>query len=910
MKAFGIAICIGVVVMLAPRSGAQPAAEGVELHVAAKGSDEAPGTRAQPFATLERARDAIREMKAAEGLPDGGVTVWLRGGLHRLEGPFELTEEDSGTEGAPIVYRARPGESTILSGGVRVPPSAFGPVTDTAVLGRLPRAAQNNVLRADLKALGVEDYGSAAGGGLEVFFGEERMTLARWPNEGFVRIADILGIEPRDVRGTKGDSVGKFVYEGDRPERWVGERDLWLHGYWFWDWADQRQPVKEIDPEERTIELEEPYHHYGYRKGQWYYAYNALAELDRPGEWYLGREDGILYFWPPGDLDARTLTVSVVDNLITVEDASYLTFRGLTLEAPRDTGIRISGGSHNSIIGCTFRDTGGFAARLSGTNHRVAHCDAYHMGQGGFTISGGDRKTLTPAHNLVENCHIHHFGEWKRMYVPGVSVHGVGNRVAHNLIHTAPHQAISFGGNDHIIELNEFHSVCYESNDAGAIYSGRNWTMRGTVIRHNYMHHVNGRGGHGCVGVYLDDMYCGTEISGNVFYRVYRAAFIGGGRDNSILNNLFVECPRAIHIDARAMGWAAGSVDTTMTDRLNEMPYQSDLWRERYPKLINILDDEPAAPKGNLVARNIIIGPYPWRDIQSTADPFQTLEDNVVLEDVGEADFVEATETKLRLLDSSPDVGIDFEPVPFAEMGLYEHEDRPTWPVRHQVKQSVLQTWRERQEAGLRRQQERERARGPRPEHAIVPCAAEITIDGRLRKHEWMGLRREAGIAIKEGIYGEPTSPPSFAWLCHDGDSLKVAIDNRVDASKPLRTGDDWGSDDAVEIALRHPAGHIIVLRGYPSGHFESSDEAGAPQEAVSRAGQGVQYAAAVVSEGRWTCEWEIPFASLGIEPEPELRLNFNISVRKSAQPLWQMWRGTGAHTWDVDTGGIVRFVP
>ncbi|MGC9316896.1 MAG: hypothetical protein ACP5KN_02525, partial [Armatimonadota bacterium] len=437
-----------------------------------------------------------------------------------------------------------------------------------------------------------------------------------------------------------------------------------------------------------------------------------------------------------------------------------------------------------------------------------------------------------------------------------------------------------------------------------------NWTMRGTVIRHNYMHHVNGRGGRGCVGVYLDDMYCGTEISGNVFYRVYRAAFIGGGRDNSILNNLFVECPRAIHIDARAMGWAAGSVDTTMTDRLNEMPYQSDLWRERYPKLIDILDDEPAAPKGNLVARNIIIGPYPWRDIQSTADPFQTLEDNVVLEDVGEADFVEATETKLRLLDSSPDVGIDFEPVPFAEMGLYQHEDRPTWPVRHEVKQSVLQTWRERQEAGLRRQQERERARGPRPEHAIAACEAELAIDGRLRESEWMGLRRAAGITISEGIHGEPTQPPSFAWLCHDGESLRVAIDNRVDASKPLRPGNDWGSDDAVEIALRHPAGHIIVLRGYPSGHFESSDEAGAPQDAVAGAEQGVQYAASVVSDGRWTCEWEIPFASLGIEPSPELRLDFNISVRKSAQPLWQMWRGTGAHTWDVDTGGIVRFVP
>ena len=114
--------------------------------------------------------------------------------------------------------------------------------------------------------------------------------------------------------------------------------------------------------------------------------------------------------------------------------------------------------------------------------------------------------------------------------------------VAHNLIHDAPHIAVIFGGNNHIIEYNEIYNVCYESNDAGAIYAGRDWTMRGTVIRYNYMHHISGFKGKGCVGVYLDDMYCGTKIYGNLFYRVTRAAFIGGGRDNIVENNLFVEC--------------------------------------------------------------------------------------------------------------------------------------------------------------------------------------------------------------------------------------------------------------------------------------------------------------------------------------------------------------------------------
>ena len=115
------------------------------------------------------------------------------------------------------------------------------------------------------------------------------------------------------------------------------------------------------------------------------------------------------------------------------------------------------------------------------------------------------------------------------MYKAGIALHGVGLRAANNLIHDAPHMAIQFWGNDHVIELNEIHHVCPESNDAGAIYAGRDWTMRGTVICHNYLHHITGFRGKGCVGVYLDDMFCGTRIEGNVFHEVTRAAFIGAG---------------------------------------------------------------------------------------------------------------------------------------------------------------------------------------------------------------------------------------------------------------------------------------------------------------------------------------------------------------------------------------------
>jgi len=181
----------------------------------------------------------------------------------------------------PITYRARTGETVRLLGGKRI--TNWRKVTDPFVLSRLDESVREKVWQADLKALGITDFGSPAGGGLELFFNDEPMTLARYPNEGFMRIVDVVEYDGHQIHGIKGSKVGRFYYEGDRPKRWIGEKDVWLHGYWFWDWSDQRHRLKSIDPEKRILEVEPPYHYYGYRKGQWFYAYNILSELDSPG---------------------------------------------------------------------------------------------------------------------------------------------------------------------------------------------------------------------------------------------------------------------------------------------------------------------------------------------------------------------------------------------------------------------------------------------------------------------------------------------------------------------------------------------------------------------------------------------------------------------------------------------------
>jgi len=181
-----------------------------------------------------------------------------------------------------------------------------------------------------------------------------------------------------------------------------------------------------------------------------------------------------------------------------------------------------------------------------GTRHRVLACDIYQVGSAGVTLSGGDRKTLSPAGHLAANNHIHHFGRLKRTYAGAIHLSGVGNRAANNLIHDAPHMAVGFGGNENVMERNEIHSVCQETGDVGVFYTGRDWTVRGNIIRHNFIHDVHGPGLHGAQGVYLDDAASGTLVFGNVIYKTARAMLIGGGRDNVIENNLMVECGESI----------------------------------------------------------------------------------------------------------------------------------------------------------------------------------------------------------------------------------------------------------------------------------------------------------------------------------------------------------------------------
>ncbi len=650
--------------------GATAMAEG--FHVAPGGSDRGRGTRQDPFATLPRARDAVRELARNHGVPPGGVTVWVRPGRYCLGESLALTPADSGTEHAPVVYRADRGGEVRISGAASIPPDAFRPVTDARVLDRLDPSVRGRVLHADLKALGIEDYGDPVelGRRAELFVNDRVMTLARWPNEGFTTVADVLPNEPFTVHGISGDKVGELLYEGDRPARWVPElASLRLHGYWFWDWSDQYHSVKAIDPERKLLSIAPPYHGYGYRKGMRFYACNVLCELDAPGEWYLDREAGVLYLYPPCDLAAARIELSVLrDPLVTLKGSSHVTLQGFTFEGARGTAVTVEDGEGVRIVDCTVRNVGrdGITVR-GGHGCLVERCHVHDTGAMGVSLSGGDRQTLTPCEHEVRDSHIHDFSRLKRTYAGAVHLSGVGARMVGNSVHDGPHLAVLFTGNEHVMEYNRIHDVCVETGDVGVFYTGRDWTARGNVLRHNLIYDAGGPGLHGAQAIYLDDAASGTIVQGNVIVRVQRAIQVGGGRDNRVENNVIVDCRISMSIDDRGLNWMKGHVSEggVMRERLAGVPYRTPPWSERYPELVNILDDPqtPGAPRGNVVRNNVIVRSPDIQAAQAARD-LGTIEDNLVTDE--NPGFADIDKLDFRLRDDAelPKLLPGFDPVP------------------------------------------------------------------------------------------------------------------------------------------------------------------------------------------------------------------------------------------------------
>ena len=663
-------------------SGLTVSAAGIraaEYHVATTGSDANAGTADAPFTSLAAAREAARA--AAEP-----VTVWVHDGVYPLAESVSFRAEDSGTAAAPVHYRAvNPGQAR-LSGGRTLAADDFKAVTDEAVLARIPEGARAAVVRADLGALGIADLGTypdqfrTVQPVPELFFNGERMSLARWPNEGWAEIESIVESGPAPWRNHASEALGVFTYSGDHPSRWADMGDLWIEGYWCFDWASETIRVQSVDAATKQITLAKQ-HGYGLGNGnpapRRFRAVNLLEELDEAGEYLIDRDEKALYFWPPAPLEGASIVLSLTSEpLLALKDVSHVQLTGLVLEDCAGTAMTVTGGSNVTIAGCTVRNAGLHGIDIDGGDHHtVQSCDIHHNGTGGLTIAGGDRKALTPSGHRVVNNHIYRVSERMRTAAYNVIVGGVGVYVAHNEINDAPHQAILVGGNDHLFELNDVHHVSVASDDCGAFYMGRNPSDRGTVIRHNYWHEIGSAMAHGSCAIYFDDGDGGQTVYGNVFYKAsggrFGAVFNHGGHDNTVVNNIFIECDLAIGAapwsDDGWREWLGG--DLWKTRLLEEVDITRSPFTERYPELIGFMEYESGL-RLNRALRNVAVACKNFVNGNWTMD-----ESFITREDPGFVDYAKldfALREDAAVFERIP----GFEPIPFEKIGLYRDEYR------------------------------------------------------------------------------------------------------------------------------------------------------------------------------------------------------------------------------------------
>jgi len=456
----------------------------------------------------------------------------------------------------------------------------------------------------------------------ELFVGGRALTLARWPNAGYAAIAAIEdpGSVPRNAmadvpvakRVVEPDRGGAFVpADTSHAARWDDAPDAWALGFWNWDWAHEQLPIASVDAKSGAVKLAMP-HRYGLAQRGHFCVLNAPAELDSEGEYWIDRARGMVCAWlPAGGADAEAAVSLLGEPLLALADAHDCTIRGIAFECTRGAAIDARGGERVRIERCAFRNIGARAVALDGHANLVERCDFTDIGGTGVLLIGGDRATLARGDAAIDSCTFRECGRVLRSYSPAVVVEGVGNRVTHCAITRHPHIALWFRGNDHLIEANEISEVVYETGDAGAVYTGRDWTAQGTVIRGNFFHDIRGSDERYQNAVYLDDMASGITVEDNVFVRCNWGALVGGGRDNALRRNTFVACAKAVSWDARGVGWMAGELKDPETSTLLRgyavMPVTSDVWKARYPNLGDYLSFQFGRPVRGVFAENRLV---------------------------------------------------------------------------------------------------------------------------------------------------------------------------------------------------------------------------------------------------------------------------------------------------------------
>ncbi len=551
-------------VLLATVAAAGSAASATEFYVAPTGDDANPGTPEKPFATLQQARDAIRGRKQRGPLSQP-VTVWLRGGVYRMSEPIAFTPDDSGTREAPITYASVPGERAVISGG-------------RPLSGAWTRTPGKPFWQLDLPE---------ARDGRWVFYslyvdGRSR-TRARHPNFG----DKVLRAAGREPGGDPRQALQYFP--GDVDPAWSHPTDVDV--VLLCSWTPTIHRIREIVPERRAVRFHSSH---GRTVDFWernfrYYLSNVYEALDEPGEWYLNRHTGTLYYYPmPNENMATVEVIAPVVKSRMVEFAGdpdagtsveHLHFRDLDFrhvdgDMDRyngvyrqghmylDAAISARGLRHAGFRRCEMAQLGEYALELADGCRDVAvrQCHLWDLGAGAVQLGVSDLGTLQEGVGeagdnpravlglVVDNCCIHRLGTiWHGCYGI-VNRFASETRITHNEIYDTHWDAIGLDArwawkgekysHGNVVAYNHLHhlGLRYHTDAAGVYQFG----PLDTHVHHNCVHdNVAYPYICGFAGIYLDQQSRGAVVENNLVYNVeWFAYFQNKGTDNVFRNNI------------------------------------------------------------------------------------------------------------------------------------------------------------------------------------------------------------------------------------------------------------------------------------------------------------------------------------------------------------------------------------